>query len=215
MAADKPPRDETLLIQFAKAPVPGRVKTRMIPHLSAQQASELHAELFLWTARTLCKDKLGAVELWLAGDSEQAFTKSISAMDFDSHRTQWGGDLGERMANAIADGLDRYAKVIVVGSDCPSIDRAYLQGAIEALDNHQVVLGPAADGGYVLIGASVVCREIFSGIRWGSSTVFGETVEILTARTLSWQALSVLSDIDRPEDLPAWYLHRDGAAREG
>ncbi len=215
MAADKRPQDETLLIQFAKAPVPGQVKTRMIPHLSAQQASELHSELLFWTARTLCKDKLGAVELWLAGDSGLAFTKSINTLDFDSHRTQWGEDLGERMANAIADGLDRYAKVILVGSDCPMIDHAYLQAAIDAVDHHQIVLGPAEDGGYVLIGASVECREIFRGINWGCSTVFKETVEILTVRTMSWQALRVLPDIDRPEDLPAWYLLRDGVAHPG
>lgn len=211
MVANRPGTESVLLIQFAKAPVPGQVKTRMIPHLSAEQASELHGELFNWTARVLCNDKLGAVELWLAGDAEQAFIAETNTLGFDCHRTQWGSDLGERMANAIADGLDRYTKVVVVGSDCPAIDRSYLREAIEALDGNDVVLGPAQDGGYVLIGARVVCREIFLGIDWGQSTVFNETVEILTKRKMSWQSLSVLPDIDRPEDLPAWYQLRDGA----
>lgn len=210
MDARKPRDDGALLIQFAKAPVSGQVKTRMIPHLDAQQASELHNELLHWTAQTLCEDKLGPVELWLAGDASSEFTESIKLLDYDSHRTQWGDDLGERMANAIADGLDRYAKVILVGSDCPSIDRGYLQSAIEALDSHEVVIGPAGDGGYVLIGASIVCEEIFCGLDWGQSTVFRETVEILMRTEMSWQTLGVLPDIDRPEDLPAWYLLKQG-----
>ena len=206
MVASKPTKEGVLLIQFAKAPVPGRVKTRMIPHLSAEQASELHYELFNWTAQVLCNEKLGVVELWLAGEAEQAFIASAHNLGFDSHKTQWGGDLGERMANAIADGLGRYAKVVLVGSDCPAIDREYLCSAIEALDDNDVVLGPSQDGGYVLIGARVVCPEIFLGIDWGDSTVFNDTVDILTRGEMSWQSLSVLSDIDRPEDLPFWTI---------
>jgi glycosyltransferase A (GT-A) superfamily protein (DUF2064 family) len=70
MGVSEPRADGALIIQFAKAPLSGQVKTRMIPHLDAQQASELHAELLFWTAQTLCQDKLGAVELWLAGDAD-------------------------------------------------------------------------------------------------------------------------------------------------
>lgn len=213
--SNKSIQEDVLLIQFAKAPVVGKVKTRMIPHLSAEQANELHSELFNWTARVLCNDKLGAVELWLAGDAEPEFTIFTNTLGFDSHRTQWGDNLGERMANAIADGLGRYAKVILVGSDCPAIDQSYLREAVTALDDNDVVLGPAQDGGYVLIGASVVCREIFLGIDWGQSTVFEDTVEILTKREMPWQSLSVLRDIDRPEDLPAWYQLRGAPYKTG
>ncbi|MFT4825102.1 MAG: rSAM/selenodomain-associated transferase 1 [Halioglobus sp.] len=211
MGVSEPRADGALIIQFAKAPLSGQVKTRMIPHLDAQQASELHAELLFWTAQTLCQDKLGAVELWLAGDADPEFTQSIKSLAYDSHRTQWGVDLGERMANAIEDGLGRYPKVVLVGSDCPSMDGGYLQSAIEALDHYDVVIGPAEDGGYVLIGARTVCAEIFCGVDWGRSTVFRETVEILKRTEMPWQTLSVLSDIDRPEDLPGWYLLRQAA----
>ena len=207
-SASSPNKKDVLLIQFAKAPVVGRVKTRMIPHLSAEQASELHSELFNWTARVLCIDKLGSVELWLAGDADQEFMTLTHTLGFDAHKTQSGRDLGERMANAIADGLERFEKVILVGSDCPAIDRNYLREAILALDDNDVVLGPAEDGGYVLVAARVVCREMFVGIEWGSNTVFDETVEILSKGTKSWQSLAVLPDIDRPEDLPLWFQLR-------
>ncbi|MFK8047535.1 MAG: TIGR04282 family arsenosugar biosynthesis glycosyltransferase [Halioglobus sp.] len=208
-SASSPTKKGVLLIQFAKAPVAGRVKTRMIPHLTAEQASELHSELFNWTARVLCTDKLGSVELWLAGDVDREFMAFTDTLGFDAHKTQWGRDLGERMANAIADGLERFEKVILVGSDCPAIDRNYLREAVLALDDSDVVLGPAQDGGYVLVAARVLCREMFMGIEWGSSSVFDDTLEILSKGAISWQSLAVLPDIDRPEDLPLWFQLRD------
>lgn len=204
-----------LLIQFAKSPIPGRVKTRMLPALSAAQACALHQELLEWTCTTLCAAGLGDVELWVSGDSgHQAFNygleQGVSAIQLQS-----GDNLGARMCHALADGLARYRRVILVGSDCPSINRQYLSEAEQVLDSNSVVLGPADDGGYVLVGMSELCADIFEGIAWGQDTVWADTVRILEARSVNWKGLASLPDIDRPEDLPAWHaiqrLPREGA----
>jgi rSAM/selenodomain-associated transferase 1 len=202
MVADA--RDKMLLIQFAKAPVPGEVKTRMMPALSALQACELHQELLLWTCRQLCAARVGTVELWVSGDPDHSVFRQCVRHGVARIQQQAGADLGERMAGAMADGLARYEQVILVGSDCPSIDRRYLQLAAAALAAHSVVLGPADDGGYVLIGANEVKPELFRGIAWGKSGVFAETVALLERHRVNWTALDFLPDIDRPGDLPIW-----------
>ncbi|MCB1709492.1 MAG: TIGR04282 family arsenosugar biosynthesis glycosyltransferase, partial [Halioglobus sp.] len=154
MAAD---RDGCLLIQFAREPVAGAVKTRMIPQLTPQQACDLHSELVLWTAGRLAAARLGRVELAVAGDRGHALFQRCLGLGVAGLSAQRGADLGERMHNALLDGLTRFERVLLVGSDCPGIDRAYLVQALAALEQAEVVLGRAEDGGYVLIGARRVC----------------------------------------------------------
>ncbi len=108
------------------------------------------------------------------------------------------------MYNALLLGLKSYSKVLVVGSDCPFIDEAYLQQALASLNQADVVLGPALDGGYVLIGAGRVHPEWFSGVKWGSAKVLAQTRERLESTGSNWRELEALTDIDRPEDLPCW-----------
>ena len=108
------------------------------------------------------------------------------------------------MLNALADALESYDRVLLVGSDCPELDPDYLAGALGALDEVPVVFGPAADGGYVLVGARAVTEELFRGIAWGESSVLTETLE--RAESLGWPVatLATRADIDRPEDLQRW-----------
>jgi rSAM/selenodomain-associated transferase 1 len=198
-------KGELLLIQFAKAPIPGQVKTRMFPVLNAQQACALHQELLKWTCDTLCDARMGDVELWAAGDPdhqvfELCLDRGVSAIEL-----QRGDDLGARMCHALADGLARYERVILVGSDCPAINRSYLSEAAHLLATNPVVLGPADDGGYVLIGMTELCRDMFEGIEWGQATVWADTVKILQRLSIKWKGLASLPDIDRPEDLPIWH----------
>ena len=96
-----------------------------------------------------------------------------------------------------------------MGSDCPGLDRAYLADAVAALGRVQVVLGPAADGGYVLIGASEITPDVFRNIEWGTASVYRQTTERLEGQGLSWAALPVRRDIDRPADLPHWEAIRE------
>jgi rSAM/selenodomain-associated transferase 1 len=214
--ADKVKADDklssTLLIQFARAPVAGRVKTRMLPVLTARQAYDLHCELVLWTSATLAGSGLGDVELSVAGGCDHALFEQCRELGISRMSQQRGADLGERMYQAIRDGLQRYKKVILVGSDCPAIEVAYLQQALLALDTAPLVLGPAEDGGYVLIGAREIDAEIFTGIPWGTGQVYAGTVESIRKLGLSWVELPVLADVDRPDDLAAWKVLRGAGA---
>ena len=207
MAANREP---LLFVQFARSPQEGHVKTRMMPHLSASEACDLHCQLTLWTCDQLLNCGLGAVELSVAGDTDHALFRQCEAMGIARLTTQYGSDLGERMFNAVAQGLAHYECVILVGSDCPGIDVSYLEQAFEALQASSVVVGPATDGGYVLIGARQIKDEIFQGIPWGSDQVYTQTRLALTRSGLTWAELPYLADIDRPEDLPLWEaLQRD------
>ncbi|QFU76229.1 glycosyltransferase [Halioglobus maricola] len=195
---------EALLIQFAKEPVPGQVKTRMLPALSPEQAVHLHCDLVHWTAQVLTGAGVGAVELAVAGSTRSPLFEQCRTLGVEAIRPQRGSGLGHRMCNALEEGLSRYAKVILVGSDCPQIDSAYLEQAAALLDANDVVLGPAEDGGYVLIGVTDLDWRWFDGVHWGTDTVYADTVTRLEATETSWSALPVLQDIDRPEDLRLW-----------
>lgn len=215
MAADSPVPRKTLFIQFARSPVPGKVKTRMQPHLSPAQACQLHSELVLRTCHTLVGAGLGAVELSVAGDTVHPLFEHCRALGLSALTAQAGDDLGDNMYCAIRNGLARYDTVILVGSDCPALDKSYLLGALDALTRAPVVLGPATDGGYVLIGARQIGPQIFAGVPWGTERVYDETTLRLRQLGWEWGALPPLADIDRPEDLQQWeLLRRTSAKRE-
>lgn len=193
-----------LVQQFAREPVAGKAKTRMQPYLDAEAACRLHEALVLWTAQKLTRALPGKVEMWVGGSVEHPlFGRCESEMGMVLRRQQ-GADLGERMYYALRDGLERADKVVLVGSDCPQLDANYLQQAFAALDNADVVLGPALDGGYVLIGCRNITREVFVGVEWGSAEVYAQTIALLAASGLGCQSLAALADIDRPSDLPLW-----------
>lgn len=210
-----PVTERFLLQQFAKAPEPGRVKTRMLPQLSALEAAVLHEELVRWTCETLLDSALGAVELWVAGDPAHPLFRDCAALGQFTLRRQAGADLGMRMRHALNDGLARADRVVLVGSDCPGLTGHYLLEALTALDYADLVLGPALDGGYVLIGAKQAVDAVFVDIGWGSSRVLTETLERALTAGLSVQQLPALQDVDRPEDLPHWQtLRQRGRVRQ-
>ena len=197
-------RKSLLLIQFSRAPQEGRVKTRMLPHLSAARACELHCEMTLWTCRQLLDSGLGDVELSVAGDTQHTLFSRCLAMGACRVSQQQGTELGQRMYNAMQRGLARYVSVILVGSDCPGIDPAYLRQAVAALNTASVVVGPATDGGYVLLGARTIIEGVFNEMPWGSDEVYAKTCVALARAGLKWIELPWLTDIDKPEDLPVW-----------
>ncbi len=193
---------KTVLVQFAKAPVPGAVKTRLLNLLSAEQAAELHCQLTRHCLQNLLSCQRYPVQLWAAGEVNHLFFKTLKEQFSEVvFAQQHGSDLGGRMAAMFDELLSSYERVLLIGSDCPFITAAYLEKAIAALKHNDVVLGPAADGGYVLIGLRRVNSDLFDGIKWGSEQVLQQTREAINA--LGWQfcELDVQSDIDRPEDL--------------
>jgi len=190
---------EALLIQFAKAPQLGLVKTRMQPVLSLEQSLALHCQLVSRTHQTLHREALCQIELWVSGEDSAGFFQSLKPAPIIKH--QRGEDLGERMHSAIATSLQQYQSVVLIGSDCPAITNAYLRSALRALDNADVVLGPAADGGYVLVAMKSAEHGVFAGVDWSTSRVLPQTRDNLRALNLAYFELPVLNDIDRPEDL--------------
>ena len=192
-----------LLVQFAREPVAGQVKTRLQPHLRPEQAQRLHSAMVLHTCRTLCKSGLAPVQLAVAGDERDGLFAQCRALGVGEVVQQAAGDLGRRMAAAIEQGLREYSAVIVVGSDAPDLNAEYLARAAQLLRQSDVVLGPAADGGYVLIGMRRWLPQLFEGIAWGSRQVLEQTLGILDRQSLCYRLLPTLVDIDRPEDLAA------------
>lgn len=195
---------DTLFIQFAREPVPGEVKTRLLPALSPREACQIHIDLLRHTSRVLVGAGLGEVQLAVAGDTAHPVFRDCLADGVATVVPQAGEDLGSRMLAALRAGLATHRRVVLVGSDCPQLDAHYLAGALAALARHDVVLGPALDGGYVLIGVRRVESGWFDGVDWGTHAVYRQTAARLDASGARWLALAALADVDRPEDLPHW-----------
>jgi rSAM/selenodomain-associated transferase 1 len=180
-----------MIIVFAKAPVPGKAKTRLVPALGAWGAARLHERLTRHAVRTALAAGCGRVEIH--GTRRHSFFDSLGL----SFRVQRGRDLGERMHHA----LGRNPGAILIGTDCPALTAADLRRAARLLcGGYEAVLAPAEDGGYALIALRRVAPEIFRNIAWGTSSVYEETVKRLAG--YRWRALRTVWDVDRPEDLP-------------
>lgn len=190
---------DALLIQFAKAPVLGQVKTRMQPVLSTAQSLALHRQLVRRTHQTLHREALCQTQLWVSGEDSDGFFHSLKPLPVI--KRQRGEGLGERMHWAIATSLQSWQSVVLIGSDCPAISSGYSRSALCALDSVDVVLGPATDGGYVLIAMKSPEPGVFEGVDWSTPQVLLQTRQRLATLGLSSFELPVLNDIDRPEDL--------------
>ncbi|MFK7975800.1 MAG: TIGR04282 family arsenosugar biosynthesis glycosyltransferase [Halioglobus sp.] len=195
---------KTLLIQFAKEPVAGKVKTRMLQALTPQEAEQLHTDLVRWVFRTLLHSDLGPIQLAVSGDTRHPLFEECLLLGAMACVEQRGVNLGERMYHALFEGLKQYEKVVLVGSDCPEMDAGYIAQAIGELDEVPIVLGAAQDGGYVLIGATKITQNVFTNVSWGSGEVLAATIANLSAAQIPFAILDTLQDIDRPEDLPSW-----------
>lgn len=182
---------------FARAPVPGEAKTRLIPALGADGAAALQARLLQRTLAMATRSALAPVQLWCSPDCDHAAFRDWPGV---SRHVQQGADLGERMQHALIAGLETARRVILIGTDCPGLDAGYLRQAIERLAEHDVVLGPAEDGGYVLVGWRRPV-DLFAAIDWGSERVLEQTRTRLRAAGVSWHELPVLWDVDRPADV--------------
>lgn len=195
---------------FSKAPVPGAVKTRLIPALGAAGAARLQRWLTRRTVALACAAGYARVELWCAPDSRHPFFKELARTYPVVLRDQRGSDLGERMLNALAHDAGAGAGV-VVGTDCPDLSTAMLRTARQALegDGAAVVLGPAMDGGYVLIGMHEVLPALFSEMPWGGDAVLSLTRRRLRALGVATVELPPVRDLDRPEDLHLLAAHPD------
>lgn len=193
------PQPSERLLLFAKYPVPGQVKTRLMSALDAARAARLHrrlAEAALDTASAA-----GApVVVCAAGASLRRFRAWFGRQA--TCVRQCDGDLGRRLEDAFARAFRRGAsKAVAIGADVPGLTPALLREAMAALNTADVVLGPATDGGYYLIGMCRLHRQLFRHIAWGSGEVLSRTRAILVNSGVSYRELRALSDVDRPADL--------------
>ena len=199
-----------VLIIFTRYPTPGITKTRLIPALGAEGAATLHrqmAERMVQEGRLL-RDRFGA-ELYVcfSGGTVQQMQDWLG--DDLIYEAQQGGDLGDRLCAVLrnrflAQSLHSSSSpqsVIIMGTDCPGISADLLGRSFLHLQTVDVVIGPAFDGGYYLIGLNDYHAQVFQGITWSSDRVFQQTIERIQGQNLTWVALEPLPDIDRPEDL--------------
>lgn len=176
---------------FAKFPVPGLAKTRLIPALGAEGAAQLHRKLVERTIATIRESGV-PFAVWFTGASRADFAawlgNDVELVD------QGEGDLGERLARVPV-------PAILLGADIPDLPALYLRQAVDGLATSHTVIGPAFDGGYYLLGFNDPVPFVFEDMAWGTNAVFEETLSRLADRKLSALMLKPLGDCDRPEDL--------------
>jgi len=212
----KPRRAVERLLILARFPQPGRAKTRLIPTLGAAPAARLHTEMVWHTlawADDLARLTAVQVEIHFAGGDEARMRAQFGSNRY--YREQVGEELGARMVHACEVAFGAGAqRVVIVGTDCPDLSAERASEAFRALTTHDVVLGPALDGGYYLIGLSQPRPSLFSGIDWGTERVLAQTVAAAQCEHLSIAQLERLADVDVPQDLPTWERART-ATRSG
>jgi rSAM/selenodomain-associated transferase 1 len=193
---------DAAVLVFAKAPLPGRAKTRLIPRLGEAGAARLQARLIARTLRMAREARFGVVELHATPSRTHGLLAFYGKRFQVEVRNQKGRDLGERMHNALSRALRRHRAAILIGTDCPALTPRDLRRALRLLrGGYDAVIAPAEDGGYALIGLSKVSAEIFSGIPWGGPQVYAETAKRLARAGYRSRALRTVWDLDRPTDL--------------
>ncbi len=194
------------LIVFTRYPEPGKTKTRLEPALGGAGAALVQRQMTEHCLRTVkALQQQRPVQVWVcyAGEAEAAFRDWLG--ETWDYLPQAEGDLGDRMAAAFTHAFSREAKrVVTIGIDCPDITADLLVEAFDKLNHQGVVLGPASDGGYYLIGLQRLVPELFEDMNWSTETVLADSLTRAATAGLKVAQLEVLSDVDNPEDLPQW-----------
>jgi uncharacterized protein len=194
------PTDSPVSIAIlAKAPIPGRVNTRLIPAIGAHAAAVLQERLTERAIATSLAADVGPVTLWCSPDATHSTFLKLVMQQRIILKRQPEGDLGARMLAAIVAGN---GPVLVIGTDCPALTDLHLRGAANALrEGNEVIIIPAEDGGYVLIGTRTPQPAIFAGIAWGTNTVLAETRARIIEQRLALMEQPPLWDVDTEADL--------------
>jgi rSAM/selenodomain-associated transferase 1 len=191
------------LLVFAKAPVSGRVKTRLSPPLPPAEAAALY-EACLRDVVALCARERARVELWY---DDHGTASHYFAHEFPvAIHAQSAGDLGEKMSDAFARSFaDGAQRVIIVGSDIPTLPESVLNAAVDGLREAELVIGPTLDGGYYLVGLTAQAwpraRSLFTGMEWSTPTVFRATVDKAAQDGLDLRVLPGWYDVDTINDV--------------
>ncbi len=183
------------LVLFTRFPTPGMAKTRLIEAIGAEGAAAVHKKLTERTVKIIAA--FAGAEVHITGADEALFQEWLG--DGLALVPQAEGGLSERLLGALEP-----APVLFFGADTPDLSTVHVAAALEALSSHDVVIGPAEDGGYYLIGVNQPHRFLFTDMPWSSDQVLPETLRRCEANGLSVALLETLSDCDLPEDLVRW-----------
>ena len=193
------------LLIFTKNPEAGKVKTRLAATMGNDAALAIYHQLLLHTV---------SVTEYLLVEKFVFYSNFIEQEDvWNSKRyhkeVQQGADLGERMKNAFTSAFRKgYDKIVIIGTDCPDLNAGIIMNAFVYLQSHDVVIGPAEDGGYYLLGMKQLYSDLFENLQWSTIAVFNDTLKICDELELTYQLLPVLNDIDEEKDLQAFKLRR-------
>ena len=197
--------DQNNVITFCKYPLEGKVKTRIAKTIGNEFAVKLYKLFAEHTFQELLKTESIFPYLFFADNNDREKIKKWAGAEF-LLEPQEGDDLGERMYNAFKKVIDRGStKTIIIGTDIPDMSSDIIRKALQALNNSDVVIGPANDGGYYLLGMKNLYKNLFSGIEWGSNSVLRMTLEKINALNLSYSILPELIDVDTEDDLKKWF----------
>ncbi len=190
-------KSSQLLCIFSRYPQAGRCKTRLVPGLGAEGAAHLQRQMTAHIVRVGQQADCDIL-IFLDGGSPRDISSWLGSSV--EYVCQQGDDIGDKMVHGFAEGFARgYQRVILVGSDCPTIDPLLLEDGFAGLASHDLVLGPTFDGGYYLLGMEEMSPHLFVDIDWESDQVMAQT--LAAAHGLKVKILTTLNDVDRPEDL--------------
>ena len=195
-----PKNAPTRIVIFAKAPVPGKVKTRLIPALGDVGAALLAQRMLADTVHHALSAKLSVPEICVAPDFDDREWKGQLPSGIELSN-QGPGNLGDRMAAAARRVIDRCEFILLVGTDCPDLDNKRLIEAAAQLQKHDAVIHPARDGGYVLLGLRRTDPSLFDDIAWSTEAVAATTIARIQALGWSLWVGDAMSDVDEPSDL--------------
>ncbi len=199
---------EGKIIIFAKEPIAGKVKTRLARSIGDEAALQFHEKMLRHTLEMVCRYKLAVVELHISGNPDNPLIQSLSREFNISIYSQKGDDIGEKMFFALEQSLENSNYSVLIGTDCPVMGVDYLSNALTALLRGQdVVLGPAEDGGYVLVGTRNIKKGWFHDISWGSHHVMEQSRQKMKSSGAKLEELQALWDVDKIEDLQRWERH--------
>lgn len=191
----------TRIVIFAKAPVAGLAKTRLIPALGAETAARLARRMLLHTLQEASAAAVGPVELCVTPHPSDPAWQGLPPLEGICWTAQAVGELGVRMADAARRASAASEPVLLVGTDCPQLDAVHLRRAAELLHDSDAVLYPTFDGGYVLLGLRRFDPRLFEQIPWSTAEVADRTIECVHELGWSLAVGGMLHDIDEPTDL--------------
>jgi len=189
------------LIIFLKSPIEGNCKTRLIPLLGQKKATEFYKSLVIQLFQQINSLQNTDIAVYCYPDTRHSFIQQLHNTLNISLYCQQGNSLGEKMYNALQHSLQSYSQSLLIGTDCPVINTAYLETAFASLNDHDIALGPAEDGGYVLIGGNKISADIFDNIDWSTDKVLQQQLSNCRDAGYTTYQLNTLWDIDTPQDL--------------